>query len=106
MSNDFGFVQLDLSDVYPRDQGIYTCRAWNQVGEAFTTTTITCKGKFHHQHHHQSRPHTTVTGTGTGKSEENITSSPLFLSPLQPSPDTNSIANPRTVTATVNLSLV
>ncbi|KAF0303161.1 Titin [Amphibalanus amphitrite] len=45
VSNDFGFVQLDLTDVYPRDQGIYTCRAWNQAGEAFTTTTVTCKGK-------------------------------------------------------------
>ena len=45
VSNDFGFVQLDLTDVYPRDQGIYTCRAWNQAGEAFTTTTVTCKGE-------------------------------------------------------------
>lgn len=31
-SYDFGLVTLDLSDVYERDQGIYTCRAYNKVG--------------------------------------------------------------------------
>ena len=34
MTNDFGFVSLDLSDVYARDQGVYTCRASNAAGEA------------------------------------------------------------------------
>lgn len=46
MTNDFGFVSLDLSDVYARDQGVYTCRASNAAGEAFTTTTVYCQGKF------------------------------------------------------------
>lgn len=45
MNNDFGYVSLDLSDVYARDQGIYTCRASNAAGEAFTTTTVYCQGK-------------------------------------------------------------
>jgi hypothetical protein len=45
MTNDFGFISLDLSDVYSRDQGVYTCRATNAAGEAFTTTTVYCQGK-------------------------------------------------------------
>lgn len=28
---DFGLVTLDLNDAYDRDQGIYTCRAYNKV---------------------------------------------------------------------------
>lgn len=45
MSSEFGFVTLDLVDIYERDQGIYTCKAINRNGEAFTTTTIVCSGK-------------------------------------------------------------
>lgn len=45
MNSEFGFVTLDLVDVYERDQGIYTCKAVNKKGEAFTTTTIFCSGK-------------------------------------------------------------
>lgn len=44
MTHDFGFVTLDLADVYERDQGVYTCKAFNQAGEAFTSTTIYCTG--------------------------------------------------------------
>ncbi|ROT82072.1 I-connectin [Penaeus vannamei] len=44
-SYDFGLVTLDLSDVYERDQGIYTCRAYNKAGEAFCTTTVVVVGK-------------------------------------------------------------
>lgn len=32
-SYDFGLVNLDLNDTYERDQGIYTCRAYNKVTE-------------------------------------------------------------------------
>ncbi|KAA0201394.1 hypothetical protein HAZT_HAZT001733 [Hyalella azteca] len=51
-SYDFGLVTLDLKDCNERDQGIYTCRAYNKViigilswmtqavGEAFTTSTV------------------------------------------------------------------
>lgn len=45
MTNDFGFVTLDLTDVYERDQGIYTCKAYNQAGEAFTSTVVYCTSK-------------------------------------------------------------
>ncbi|GLH07319.1 LOW QUALITY PROTEIN: Titin [Gryllus bimaculatus] len=45
MTCDFGFVTLDLTDVYERDQGIYTCKAHNKQGEAFTSTTVYCKSK-------------------------------------------------------------
>ncbi|XP_042888253.1 titin-like isoform X7 [Penaeus japonicus] len=44
-SYDFGLVTLDLSDVYERDQGIYTCRAYNKAGEAFCTTTVVVVSK-------------------------------------------------------------
>lgn len=44
-ANDFGFVTLDCTDVYERDQGIYTCKAYNKSGEAFTTSTIYCSTK-------------------------------------------------------------
>lgn len=45
LANDFGFVTLDLTDIYERDQGIYTCKASNKSGEAFTSTTIYCTSK-------------------------------------------------------------
>lgn len=44
-TNDFGFVTLDLTEVYERDQGVYTCKAFNKLGEAFTTSTIYCSSK-------------------------------------------------------------
>ncbi|XP_023947919.2 titin [Bicyclus anynana] len=43
--SDFGFVTLDLIDVYERDSGIYTCKAWNKRGEAFTSSTVYCSSK-------------------------------------------------------------
>ncbi|XP_033210459.1 titin [Belonocnema kinseyi] len=45
MTSDFGFVTLDLTDAYDRDSGIYTCKAYNKAGEAFTSTTIYCSTK-------------------------------------------------------------
>ncbi|CAN8024063.1 unnamed protein product, partial [Ixodes persulcatus] len=45
VSHDFGFVVLALTDFWGRDAGVYTCRASNDAGEAFTTTTITCLSK-------------------------------------------------------------
>lgn len=45
MTSEFGFVTLDLIEVYERDQGIYTCKAWNKSGEAFTSTTVFCSSK-------------------------------------------------------------
>lgn len=45
MTSEFGFVTLDLIEVYERDQGIYTCKASNLSGEAFTSTTVYCTSK-------------------------------------------------------------
>ncbi|RXG68646.1 Titin, partial [Armadillidium vulgare] len=44
-SYDFGLVTLDLNDCYERDQGIYTCRAYNKAGEAFCTSTVVVGAK-------------------------------------------------------------
>nr|CDQ05422.1 BMA-KETN-1, isoform j [Brugia malayi] len=43
--NDFGFVILEISPSYPEDSGEYTCRAINKVGEAVTSTQLTCNPK-------------------------------------------------------------
>lgn len=45
MTTEFGFVTMDMIEVYSRDQGIYTCKAYNKAGEAFTSTTIFCSDK-------------------------------------------------------------
>lgn len=45
LTSDFGFVTLDLIDVYERDSGIYTCKAYNKKGEAFTSSTVYCSSK-------------------------------------------------------------
>lgn len=42
---DFGMVTFDILGSYQRDSGIYTCRAKNNHGEAFTSTTIICTGQ-------------------------------------------------------------
>lgn len=43
---DFGFVTLDLHHAYSEDSGIYTCRASNSKGQAVTTGTLKCTGKY------------------------------------------------------------
>lgn len=42
---DFGFVILEISPVYPEDSGEYSCRAFNDYGEAVTTCTMKAQGK-------------------------------------------------------------
>ena len=37
---DFGFVTLNITDVSARDEGIYTCKAVNSLGEATTFTKV------------------------------------------------------------------
>ncbi|VDM48878.1 unnamed protein product [Toxocara canis] len=41
--HDFGFVSLDILDVYAADSGTYTCVAKNALGQAETSLTFTCK---------------------------------------------------------------
>ncbi|CAD6198030.1 unnamed protein product [Caenorhabditis auriculariae] len=43
--NDFGYVVLEISPVYPEDSGEYTCRAINRIGEAVTSTRLSCTPK-------------------------------------------------------------
>ena len=42
---DFGFVILEISPVYPEDSGEFTCRAYNEVGEATSTAVMKCSGE-------------------------------------------------------------
>jgi hypothetical protein len=44
---DFGYVSLDLEGVEDRDCGIYTCRCWNEWGEAITSCVVGVGGKGH-----------------------------------------------------------
>ncbi|CAB3397921.1 unnamed protein product [Caenorhabditis bovis] len=43
--NNFGTIVLEISPVYPEDSGEYTCRAVNRIGEATTSTSLTCAAK-------------------------------------------------------------
>lgn len=43
--NEFGYVVLEISPVYPEDSGEYTCKAINRVGEAITSTRLDCAAK-------------------------------------------------------------
>ncbi|CAJ0586229.1 unnamed protein product, partial [Mesorhabditis spiculigera] len=45
MMRDFGYCVLELSPVYAEDAGEYTLRAVNRVGEAVTSTSLTCAAK-------------------------------------------------------------
>lgn len=42
---DFGFVILEISPTYPEDSGEYSCRAYNNYGEAVTTAAMKVQGK-------------------------------------------------------------
>uniref|UniRef100_A0A0N5ALN5 Immunoglobulin I-set domain protein n=1 Tax=Syphacia muris TaxID=451379 RepID=A0A0N5ALN5_9BILA len=42
--HDFGFVVLELSPVEPQDSGTWTCRAFNEHGEAEVSCDIAVKG--------------------------------------------------------------
>lgn len=43
--HDFGFVILEISNVYAEDTATYTCRAYNDYGEAVISSVLTCSGK-------------------------------------------------------------
>lgn len=42
MTYEFGLVTLDLMETFDRDSGIYTCKAYNKSGEAFTSSRVFC----------------------------------------------------------------
>ena len=41
---DFGYVSLDINQTYPEDSGIYTCKAFNNKGQATTSGSLRCSG--------------------------------------------------------------
>ncbi|VDM50390.1 unnamed protein product [Toxocara canis] len=43
--HDFGFVSLDILDMYAADSVTYTCVAKNALGQAETSLSFTCKAK-------------------------------------------------------------
>ena len=44
-SHEFGVVTLNVENMSERDQGVYTCKATNKVGEAVVFTTVKSSGK-------------------------------------------------------------
>lgn len=45
VTNDFGFVTLDISSTVAEDSGVYTCKAINRAGEAVSSTSMKIKRK-------------------------------------------------------------
>lgn len=43
--HDFGYVALEFLHIHQQDSGTYTCRAFNQVGEAVTEISFECECK-------------------------------------------------------------
>ena len=44
-TQDFGVVTLNVKDMSARDQGVYTCKATNEAGEAVAFTTVKSSGQ-------------------------------------------------------------
>jgi titin len=47
-AHDFDYVALDLLSVYPEDSGVYSCQAFNMMGEAVTSCSVKVIGKWFH----------------------------------------------------------
>lgn len=45
-THDFGYVALDIQYVRPDDNGVYMCRASNELGEAVTTASVKVQSKY------------------------------------------------------------
>ena len=45
VTQDFGIVTLNITDMSARDQGIYTCKANNEAGEAVVFTKVKSSGE-------------------------------------------------------------
>lgn len=43
--SDFGYVVLEINDLFDRDSGVYTCRATNKYGEATTSCNLVVTGR-------------------------------------------------------------
>jgi hypothetical protein len=40
---EFGYVALDILYTYPEDEGLYVCKAFNELGEDITKAELKCK---------------------------------------------------------------
>lgn len=45
---DFGYISLDISHVRDEDNGVYSCKATNVLGEAVTTASMKVRSKLPH----------------------------------------------------------
>lgn len=45
LTQDFGFVALDINQLIEQDSGGYMVRAYNKHGEAFSSGRLTVKGE-------------------------------------------------------------
>jgi len=45
VTNDFGFVTLDINSTVAEDSGVYTCKGINRAGEAVSSTSMKIKRK-------------------------------------------------------------
>ena len=41
-----GVASLQIGEVFPEDEGLYECRAYNSMGEVTTTCQVTVTGEF------------------------------------------------------------
>jgi hypothetical protein len=48
-----GTATLSINEVYPEDEGLYTCKAKNTLGETETTCRLTVQSKSYHTCHKQ-----------------------------------------------------
>ena len=48
-THDFGYVALDIAGLRPEDEGVYSCRARNDLGEAVTTASVRIRCESRHR---------------------------------------------------------
>lgn len=48
VTQDFGFVTLDIMSTVPEDSGVYMCKAINAAGEAVSSTTLKVKRNYYY----------------------------------------------------------
>lgn len=46
MEEDGETVRLTVACVYPEDEGVYTCIAWNELGKAYTSSCLIVDGNY------------------------------------------------------------
>lgn len=44
-TNEANIYKLNIAEIFPEDSGTYTCEAFNDVGESFSSCTLNVQGK-------------------------------------------------------------